>query len=157
MQRSALEASKAMVIENGVKPPSPRMGRGSAQQHLNPPPLQAVSLSAHARDSEEVSIPLEHGWPEWAPSSGHSRCDPEKKLTPKPTHPWHQVHRDEWESKLAAQLTHEWYKDHRHEQTYHFRKRNATILVKKAASQRSWRTEPSRRIYTRAEGPRSGI
>ena len=30
-------------------------------------PLQAMSLCAHARDFEEVSIPLEHGWPERAP------------------------------------------------------------------------------------------
>ena len=95
MQRSALEASKAMVIENGVKSPSLRMGRGSAQQHLNPPPLQAVSLSAHARDSEEVSIPLERGWPERAPSFCPP-CGPEKMLMSNPTHAWHQDHRHEW-------------------------------------------------------------
>ena len=48
----------------------------------------------------------------------------------KPTHPWHQVHRDEWEDKVAAQLTHQWYKDRGNEQEYHFRMRNATVLVK---------------------------
>ena len=48
MQRSALEASKAMVIENGVKSPSLRMGRGFAQLHLNPLPLQAMDLSSCA-------------------------------------------------------------------------------------------------------------
>ena len=123
------EASKAMVMENGIKSPSLHMGRGSAQQHLNPPPLQAVSLSAHARDSEEVSIPLERGWPERAPSFVPNVIL-KKILMPKPTHPWHQVHRDEWESKFAVQLTHQWYKDHRNEQEYHSRMRNATILVK---------------------------
>ena len=74
---------------------------------------------------------------------------------PNPTHPWHQVHRDEWESKFAVQLTQQWYKDHRHEQEYHIRMRNATILVKKAESQRSWRTGSSRRLYTWGEGLRS--
>ena len=115
-------------MENGIKSPSLHMGRGSAQQHLSPPPLQAVSLSAHARDSEEVSIPLERGWP--VGTLVCPQCDPEKFLTPKPTHPWHQVHRDEWESKFAAQLTHQWYKDHKNEQEYHFSMRYATILVK---------------------------
>ena len=49
---------------------------------------------------------------------------------PKPTHPWHQVHRDEREGKFTVQLSHQWYKDHKNGQEYHFRKRNATILVK---------------------------
>ena len=82
---------------------------------------------------------------------GHPRlspCDPEKKLMPSPTHPWHQVHRDEWESKFAVHLTQQWHKDHRQEQKYDFRMRNATILVKQAASQRSWRTGSNRRLYT---------
>ena len=83
-------------MENGIKSPSLHMGRGSAQQHLNPPPLQAVSLSAHARDSEEVSIPLERGWPERAPSFVPNVIL-KKLLMPKPTHPWHQVHNDERE------------------------------------------------------------
>ena len=51
-------------------------------------------------------------------------------LMPKPIHPWRQVHRDEWEGKFAEQLTYQWYKDHGNEQAYHFRMRNATILVK---------------------------
>ena len=53
-----------------------------------------------------------------------------KKIDAQPTHPWHQVHNDERESKFTAQLTHQWYKDHKNEQEYHFRMRDATILVR---------------------------
>ena len=52
-------------MENGIKSPSLRMGRGSAQQHLNPPPLQVVDLSSCA-GVRRASIPLERGWPEGA-------------------------------------------------------------------------------------------
>ena len=59
---------KPKVMENAVRSPSLHMGRGPAQQHLSPPHVKAVSLGAHVWDFEEVSIPLERGWPERAPS-----------------------------------------------------------------------------------------
>ena len=113
-----------MVIENGIKSPSLRMGRGLAQLHLSPQSGPELMC--------RIAMRFRSGLSEASPKGTLvcPQCDPEKNLTPKPTHPWHQVHRDEWESKFAAQLTHQWYKDHRHEQEYHFRKRNATILVK---------------------------
>ena len=64
--------SKPKDMENGIKSPSLRMGRGSAQQHLNPPPLQAVDLSSCA-GVRRVSIPLERGWPEGTPAFAHMR------------------------------------------------------------------------------------
>ena len=49
-----------------------RMNEGHVERgHIavsNLDPLQAMSLCTHARDVEEVSIPLEHDWLERAPS-----------------------------------------------------------------------------------------
>ena len=61
-----------------------------------------------------VSLPLERGRPEGTLVLTHMQFL-KKNLMPKPTHPWHQDHRDEWEDATMPKPAHEWH-DHNDEQ-----------------------------------------
>ena len=76
-----------------------------------------------------VSIPRKRGWPEGTLGFAHMLFLI-FLLMPKPTHPWHQSHKDEWEDATMPKPAHEWHFDHCDEQEDGFQDEVATILAK---------------------------
>ena len=101
-----------MVIENGIKSPSLTQGaRELCTLSLNL--CRGNRPGSLRRIAKRFRSGLSEADPKVPSSCPHAL--PEKKLMPKPTHPWHRDHRDEWEDAKMPKPAHEWH-NHNDEQ-----------------------------------------
>ena len=74
--------------------------------HTAPEPVRRQQTRILAPDCEGFRSGLSEADPKVLSSC--PQAVPGKELIPKPTHPWHQVHNDEWEGEQKSKPTHEW-------------------------------------------------